>query len=47
MKKNINFFNEVLSEKDFAILVKNYMLNSDTSGKRIVPDAFENLVHLV
>ena len=46
IKNNIKEFESCLSEQDFSILFRNYMLNSDTEGKRIVPDSFENLVHL-
>ena len=38
-------FKEMLSKEDFALLIRNYMINTDANDNKALPEALQNLVY--
>lgn len=46
-KNHAHEFSRPLSEMDFAVLIKNYIANTDTYGNRTLPDAVDNMLYTI
>ena len=45
LKEKEEFFRKPISQEEYSILVRNYMLNSEGNNDRTLPDALENLLY--